>query len=221
MATPGYLPRSGYPSSYGGGNFNQNRSYMQYLQKLANRMAAEQILEEQTAQQEQPQLAYDPRSYFNQPEMPYLTGLSPMARFRDMGLRDQGRQAIARSATQETMANQGLIEDSAMGVTRQPNGAVTTEAGFISAPEMGQRTLMSKYGQGSSTMGTTPPTGGTFGFTDSSGSHTNAPFAALKDPRYLKYMQEEEAANRMASSRPAQREVRTFEDVMNQLDSIR
>lgn len=224
MATPiSFRPqRLNVPMGYGSGQFGQNRSYMDYLQRLANRMEAERILEEETMAQQAPVENFDPRSYFQTPEMPYLSGLSPMARFRDMALRQQGRQAQAGAAVQEQADNQGLIEDAAMGVTRQPDGRVTTEAGAVITPPAGypaQQSLTSPYGTGSSTR--VPSSGGTFSFTDSSGERVSAPFSALRNPKYLDYMRQEEAANRARGSQPAARKERSFEDLMAQLDSVR
>lgn len=202
--------------------FQKNRSYMDYLQKIANRIAAEQILNEQEQAAQVPAQEFDMREYQQAPEMPYMSGLSPMARYRDMGLRQMGRQIPVQRTPAQALAEQSLREDAAMGVTRQPDGSVTTQGGgAITAPTgyPAQQTLTSPYGTGSSTR---VPTGGrgTFSFTAADGSTVTAPFSALKDPKFMKYMREEEVGRGVRQTQPTGRNT-SFEDVMAQIESIK
>lgn len=229
------------------------------IQRILNYLAAKQLVDNEmggTEPQDQGE-QFDTRSYLEQPEMPYLEGLSPMARYRDMSYRDQGRrykamQALGDIVRETERARQEkrptLMEDVQMGVTRQPDGRVATEAGAVIEPirppqhfrlpaltpqtafgslfqpqapaPIAGRTLTSPYGTGSSTIGTTPPTGGTFSFINSAGEKVEAPFASLRNPKFMKYMQEEEAANRMRGGAPKKSMDRTYEDLMAQIESI-
>lgn len=216
---------SPYPPSTGFGRrspYGQNRSVMDYWQRLQNRMLAEQILAEQEQVQQAPAAEFDTRSYQQSPEMPYLSGLSPMARFRDMGLRQMGRQYQNAQTPQQALAGQALQQDAAMGVTRQPDGRVTTEAGGVITPPSGypaQQTLTSPYGTGSSTR---VPTGGrgTFSFTTADGKVVQAPFSSLRDPKFMKFMREEELGRAAGRTKQTGGNA-SFEDVMAQIESIR
>lgn len=210
-----------FPPSSGFGRFNpygQNKSYMQYLQKIANRIQAERLLEEEAAAQQAPVAEFSETSYQTDPEMPYLSGLSPMARYRDMGLRQQGRQLQGVPSP----AEQQLQQDAAMGVTRQPDGRITTEAGATIFPEqMGQRTVATPYGTASA-MRSTGPSRGTFSFQTADGSTVTAPMSSMRNPKFMKFMREEELG-RAAANTPQKKKSSdlSFEDIMSQIDSVR
>jgi hypothetical protein len=227
---PAPMPMIGFGRS---SPYRQNRSYMDYLRKIANRIAAEQILEEEQQVQAAPQAEFTEQSYLTQPEMPYLSELSPMARYKDMGLRDQGRQFQAGQAIREAAAETALaqkqmrptlMEDVSMGVTRQPDGRVVTQGGgtiYNPVGPMAGRTLTSPYGTGSSSpVGTGKP--GTFSFTAADGTVVQAPFSSLHDPKFMKFMREEELG-RAAGSTPQKKKpsVASFEDIMAQIDSAK
>jgi hypothetical protein len=243
-----------------------------YLQRI-NRMIAEQIL----SQQQQPVVeeSFDEIAYNVDPEMPYLEGLSPTARYRDMQFRDAGRRygvlqnmraAIAEQKAAQERGEPTLREDVAMGVTRSPGGRVRTEGGGLitktpaqvipgvpareitsnlpgatpataianrvldilrpkttAIPERkvapARATLVSPYGTGSSVEGTSVPRG-TFSFQDAEGKTITAPFAALKDPRFQKFMVEEETGRRvrggpLEESKPGL----SYEDILAQLEA--
>lgn len=214
-----------YPQAGGFGRsspYGQNRSAMDYWQRLQNRMLAEQILAEQQQAAQIPEAEFTGNEYIQSPEMPYLSNLSPMARYRDMGMRQMGRQLQYAQTPQAAMAGQQLQQDAAMGVTRQPGGGVTTQGGgYVSAPQMGIRTLSSPYGKGTSSMGATVPRG-TFSFQTADGSTVTAPMTAVRDPKFMKYMREEELGR--AAGRTPQKgkgSASVFEDIMAQIDSIR
>lgn len=138
------------------------------------------------------------------PDMPYLEGLSPMGRYKDMFYRGQGRAAQAGDSVRELAANQGLIEDAAIGVTRQPNGSLTTTEGAIiehPAGPLAPSVLTSKYGTGSSVRSSREVPHGTFSFKNALGETVTAPFSRLQDPRFMKMMREEEVAASPAVAR--------------------
>lgn len=204
------------------GPYGQNRSAMDYWQRLQNRMLAEQILAEQQQETQAPQAEFSGNEYIQSPEMPYLSNLSPMARYRDMGLRQRGRQLQYAQTPEAAMAGQQLQQDAAMGVTRQPGGGVTTQGGgFISPPQMGIRTLSSPYGKGTSSMGSSGPRG-TFSFQIADGTTVTAPMTAVRDPKFMKYMREEELGRSAGRTKQEGRgNLASFEDVMAQIESIR
>jgi hypothetical protein len=210
-------PQFGRSSPYG-----QNRSFMDYWQRLQNRMLAEQILAEQEQAAQVPMEQFNPVSYQNDPEMPYLSGLSPMARYRDMGLRQMGRQLQYAKTPEQAMADQQLQQDAAAGVTRQPGGGVTTQGGgYVSAPQMGIRTLSSPYGKGASSMGSSVPRG-TFSFQAADGTTVTAPMTAVRDPKFMKFMREEELGRAAGNTKQkGSGKSSSYEDIMAQIDSIR
>jgi hypothetical protein len=243
-----------------------------YLQRI-NRMIAEQIMAQQEMPVEQEQ--FDETTYYQDPEMPYLEGLSPSARYRDMAFRDEGRRygilQNMRAAIDEQRAAQArgeptLREDVAMGVTRSPGGRVRTEGGGLitkasavttpgmkggevrsnlpgitpvtavvnraldtlrpKIPTISPKTitpasavLTSPYGTGSSVM-QAPTQPGTFSFQDAEGRTISAPFSALKDPRFMKFMTEEETGRRVRGG-PTDETVAgpSFEELMAQLEA--
>lgn len=182
------------PSPYRGrSSYGQNPWVMAIARMIAERQNAPQFTPEQQELERQSAI----QELRNMPDQPYLEGLSPMARYRDMYYRDQGRSANLGAQIKDMAANQGLIEDAAMGVTRQPDGRVTTQAGAVITPPTGypaQQTLTSPYGTGSSTRVPMGQGRGTFSFQDAQGNTITAPFSQLKDPRFMKMMREEEVA---------------------------
>lgn len=79
-------------------------------------------------------------------------------------------------------------------------------------------TLTSPYGTGSSVM-QAPTQPGTFSFQDANGRTISAPFSALRDPRFSKYMQEEETGRRVRGG-PIDEEMAgpSYEELMAQLE---
>lgn len=212
--------------------FQQNRSYMEYLRKIANRIQAEQILAEEHQSMQAPGPEFTEAAYMTDPEMPYLSGLSPMARYRDMGLRDQGRLNRAgegiRDIAAETRLAQAqmrptIMEDVSMGVTRQPDGRVVTQGGgtiYNPVGPLAGRTLTSRYGTGSSSpTGTGAP--GTFSFTTADGTVVKAPFSSLRDPKFMKFMREEELGREAGRTPQSRKTPNSVEDIMAQIDSVR
>lgn len=78
-------------------------------------------------------------------------------------------------------------------------------------------TLTSPYGTGSSVM-EAPKTPGTFSFQNAEGQTISAPFSALKDPRFMKFMSEEETARGVRGG-PIDEEIAgpSIEDILAQL----
>lgn len=237
------------------------------MQKVLNAIIAQQIVDQENQAPVETE-QFSETEYLQEPEMPYLEGLSPMARYRDMGLRDEGRRyrsmADARAAVDELKAAQKagtptLREDVSMGVERSGNtsrtaggGVITrspgapsrasspnvrtglpsltpgslianTMAGMLPAPVTAATatpttsTLQSPYGTGSST--TAPRQGpGTFSFTTPDGEKITAPFSALKDKKFMQFMNQEQArgASPVKNSRVPSFN-RTYEDILAQL----
>lgn len=186
-----------YPAYQQRGSFRQNPWVMQIARMIADRQAQSA----QPALNSEQDRAAGVAMLREMPDQPYLEGLSPLARYKDMFYRGQGRAAQAGAATRELAANQGMIEDAAVGITRQPDGRVTTTGGGVITPMVGQgqtgapiASLNSKYGRGFSQANQAAPAG-TFSFQNALGETVTAPFSALKDPKFMKMMREEEVAN--------------------------
>lgn len=78
-------------------------------------------------------------------------------------------------------------------------------------------TLTSPYGTGSSVM-QAPAAPGTFSFQDANGRTISAPFSALKDPKFQRFMRQEELGSPVEED---DRQGLSFEEIMAQLAAVK